>query len=140
LSNRIQNYKEGKGGNFKKLDSLIDDKDLDMKASQRRILDQRLSKIEEKKKRKEGTDKKKKFLIQQKKKGGKVVSSTKTEIHPEGIHIHINWKDGNPQTKTYDTKKLGENAFKKIRSERKEKRDYKSMKLMDGLKILDYSA
>lgn len=88
----------------------------------------------------EGKDKKKQFLIKQKKKDGKVVSATKKEIHPEGIHIHINWKDGESQTKTYNNKKLGESAFKKFRAERKEKRDYKNMKLMDGENILDFSA
>jgi hypothetical protein len=75
-----------------------------------------------------------------KKKGGKVVSIEKKEEHPEGIHIHIEFKDGKKELKTFKTKKAGETAFKKIREERKTKRDYKTMKLMDGLKILDYSA
>lgn len=75
-----------------------------------------------------------------KKKGGKVVSVEKKEEHPEGIHIHINYKDGKKDLKTFKTKKAGETAFNKIREERKTKRDYKSMKLMDGMKILDYSA
>lgn len=75
-----------------------------------------------------------------KKKGGKVVSVEKKEEHPEGIHIHIEFKDGKKELKTFKTKKAGETAFKKIREERKTKRDYKTMKLMDGLKILDYSA
>jgi len=64
----------------------------------------------------------------------------KEEMHPDGIHMHINWKDGKKELKKYKTQKLGEADFKKIRSERKEKRDYKTMKLMDGLKVLEYSA
>lgn len=71
---------------------------------------------------------------------GQVVLDQKKEEHPEGIHIHIEFKDGKKELKTFKTKKAGETAFKKIREERKTKRDYKSMKLMDGLKILDYSA
>jgi len=65
---------------------------------------------------------------------------SKEEIHPEGIHIHISWKDGEKELKKYKTAKAGEIDFKKIRAERKEKRDYNNMKLMDGKKILDYSA
>lgn len=64
----------------------------------------------------------------------------KQEEHPAGIHIHINWKDGEKQLKKYKSNKDGEADFKKIRAERKQKRDYRSMKLMDGKKILDYSA
>ncbi len=73
-------------------------------------------------------------------KGGKVIKASKEEMHPDGIHMHINWKDGKKELKKYKTQKLGEADFKKIRSERKEKRDYKTMKLMDGLKVLEYSA
>ena len=62
------------------------------------------------------------------------------EMHPEGIHLHINWKDGEKELKKFKTEKEGVKAFKKIREERKEKRDYKTMKLMDGLKALEYSA
>lgn len=60
--------------------------------------------------------------------------------HPKGIHIHINWKTGKPALKTYKTLKEGEKAFKTFRKDRKTVRDYRSMKLMDGEKILDYSA
>lgn len=68
------------------------------------------------------------------------VKKPKQEEHPAGIHIHINWKDGEKQLKKYKSNKDGEADFKKIRAERKQKRDYRSMKLMDGKKILDYSA
>ena len=61
-------------------------------------------------------------------------------MHPEGIHLHINWKDGETELKKFKNEKEGVKAFKKIREERKEKRDYKTMKLMDGLKALEYSA
>jgi hypothetical protein len=69
-------------------------------------------------------------------KGQVVLEAKKEEIHPDGIHIHIDWKDGEKELKKFKTAKQGETAFKKI----KEKRDYKQMKLMDGKKILDYSA
>ncbi len=82
----------------------------------------------------------KKYKVTRTTKGGKVLKASKEEIHPDGIHIHIDWKDGEKETKKYKNAKLGESAFKKFRSERKEKRDYKSLKLMDGKKILDYSA
>lgn len=88
----------------------------------------------------EPTKVKKLIRVKRSTKGGKLVKASKEEIHPDGIHIHIDWKDGEKETKKYKTAKLGENAFKKFRSERKEKRDYKSLKLMDGKKILDYSA
>jgi hypothetical protein len=64
----------------------------------------------------------------------------KEEMHPEGIHMHINWKDGEKELKKYKSKSAGEADFKKIRADRKSKRDYKSMKLMDGKKIIEYSA
>ncbi len=83
---------------------------------------------------------KRKFKVVRKTKGGKVLEAKKEEIHPEGIHLHINWKDGETQLKKYKTKKAGEADFKKIRAERKEKRDYKTLKLMDGKKPLEYSA
>ena len=54
-------------------------------------------------------------------KGGKVIKASKEEMHPDGIHMHINWKDGKKELKKYKTQKLGEADFKKIRSERKEK-------------------
>ena len=71
----------------------------------------------------------------------KVTRKIKTEeIHPDGIHLHIDWKDGEKELKKFKTAKQGETAFKKIRAERKEKRNYKQMKLMDGKKSLEYSA
>ena len=73
-------------------------------------------------------------------KGGKVIKGSTEEMHPEGIHLHINWKDGETELKKFKNEKEGVKAFKKIREERKEKRDYKTMKLMDGLKALEYSA
>lgn len=82
----------------------------------------------------------KKFKVTRKIKDGKVVEAKKEEIHPDGIHLHIDWKDGEKELKKFKTAKQGETAFKKIRAERKEKRDYKQMKLMDGKKSLEYSA
>lgn len=88
----------------------------------------------------EKIEKRKFKIIKRKDKDGKVISAKKEEIHPDGIHMHINWKDGETQLKKYKTKKAGEADFKKIRAERKTKRDYKSMKLMDGKKPIEYSA
>lgn len=81
-----------------------------------------------------------KKIIKVKKIKFKVKKGSKEEMHPEGIHIHINWKDGETELKKFKTEKEGLKTFKKIRAERKEKRDYKTMKLMDGLKALEYSA
>jgi len=78
--------------------------------------------------------------VTRKTKDGKVKEAKKEEIHPDGIHLHIDWKDGEKELKKFKTAKQGETAFKKIRAERKEKRNYKQMKLMDGKKSLEYSA
>lgn len=84
--------------------------------------------------------KKIKIKVKRTLKGGKVIKGSTEEVHPAGIHIHINWKDGEKELKQFKTEKEGVKAFKKIRAERKQKRDYKTMKLMDGLKALEYSA
>jgi hypothetical protein len=65
---------------------------------------------------------------------------SKKDLHPKGIHMHIQWKDGEKELKQYKTQKQGESAFKKIRAERKTKRDYRTLKLMDGKKPIEYSA
>jgi len=53
---------------------------------------------------------------------------------PSGVHIHLDGK-----TMKYNSVKEGQAAFDKIRSNRA-KKPYKKMTLMDGDKILDYSA
>jgi len=53
---------------------------------------------------------------------------------PSGVHIHLDGK-----TMKYNSVKEGQAAFDKIRSNRS-KKPYKKMTLMDGDKILDYSA
>jgi len=53
---------------------------------------------------------------------------------PSGVHIHLDGK-----TMKYNSVKEGQAAFDKIRSNRS-KKPYKKMTLMDGDKVLDYSA
>ena len=53
---------------------------------------------------------------------------------PSGVHIHLDGK-----TMKYNSVKEGQAAFDKIRSNRA-KKPYKKMTLMDGDKVLDYSA
>jgi len=53
---------------------------------------------------------------------------------PSGVHIHLDGK-----TMKYNSVKEGQASFDKIRSNRA-KKPYKKMTLMDGDKILDYSA